>query len=218
MRFTSTLSVLVAAGLALSACGDASDTTAAPANEPSINAQVPSAATTTTEAAATETSESSDDRGPAPTLDDAPPEAPATHEGADSNGSNDNHHTNANPNPGGHSINVGQIGGKCGYTNQGDKIHAGRNTSCEFAAAMFDEAIKHTFTWSQRSPTVNGSYNTRISAVSPATKQSYDLRCAIGSDTRSFYCGIDGDNSVYASFEGANNQRWTDRLSTEGQP
>ena len=215
MRITSTLSVLVAAGLALSACGDASDTTAAPANEPSINAQVTSAETTTTEAATTETSERSDHTGPAPTLDDAPPEAPATHEGSDSN---DDHHTNANPNPGGHSINVGQIGGKCGYTNQGDKIHAGKNTSCEFAAAMFDEAIKHTFTWSQRSPTVNGSYNTRISAVSPATKQTYDLRCAIGSDTRGFYCGIDGDNSVYASFEGANNQRWTNRLSTEGQP
>lgn len=209
MRITSTLSVLVAASLALSACGDASDTTAAPANEPSINAQVPSAATTTTEAAATETSESSDDRGPTPTLDDAPSDAHSTQEGADGN---------TNPNPGGHSINVDQIGGKCGYTNQGDKIHAGKNTSCEFAAAMFDEAIKHTFTWSQRSPTVNGSYNTRISAVSPATKQSYDLYCAIGSDTRTFSCGIDGDNSVYASFEGANNQRWINRLSTEGQP
>lgn len=209
MRITSTLSVLVAAGLALSACGDASDTTAAPANEPSINAQVTSAETTTTEAATTETSERSDDRGPAPTLDDAPSDAHSTQEGADGN---------TNPNPGGHSINVGQIGGECGYTNQGDRIHAGKNTSCEFAAAMFDEAIKHTFTWSQGSPTVNGSYNTRISAVSPATKQTYDLRCAMGSDTRTFYCGIDGDNSVYASFEDANNWTWTDRLSTEGQP
>ena len=209
MRITSTLSVLVAAGLALSACGDASDTTAAPANEPSINAQGISAETTTTEAATTETSERSDDSGPAPTLDDAPSDAHSTQEGADGN---------TNPNPGGHSINVGQIGGKCGYTNQGDKIHAGKNTSCEFAAAMFDEAIKHTFTWSQRSPTVNGSYNTRIAAVSPATKQSYDLYCAIGSDTRTFSCGIYGDNSVNASFEGANNQRWTNRLSTEGQP
>ena len=208
MRFTSTLSVLVAAGLALSACGDTSNTTAAPANEPSINAQV-SSATTTTETATTETSESSDHTGPAPTLDDVPPEAPATQKGADSN---------ANPNPGGHSINVGQIGGECGYTNQGDRIHAGKNTSCEFAAAMFDEAIKHTFTWSQGSPTVNGSYNTRIAAVSPATKQSYDLYCAIGSDTRTFSCGIYGDNSVNASFEGANNQQWTNRLSTEGQP
>ncbi|PZO97840.1 MAG: hypothetical protein DI609_12185 [Corynebacterium urealyticum] len=209
MRITSTLSVLVAAGLALSACGDASDTTAAPANEPSINAQGISAETTTTEAATTETSERSDDSGPAPTLDDAPSDAHSTQEVADGN---------TNPNPGGHSINVGQIGGKCGYTNQGDKIHAGKNTSCEFAAAMFDEAIKHTFTWSQRSPTVNGSYNTRIAAVSPATKQSYDLYCAIGSDTRTFSCGIYGDNSVNASFEGANNQRWTNRLSTEGQP
>lgn len=209
MRITSTLSVLVAAGLALSACGDASDTTAAPANEPSINAQVTSAETTTTEAATTETSERSDDSGPAPTLDDAPSDAHSTQEVADGN---------TNPNPGGHSINVGQIGGKCGYTNQGDKIHAGKNTSCEFAAAMFDEAIKHTFTWSQRSSTVNGSYNTRITAMSPATKQSYDLYCAIGSDTRTFSCGIYGDNSVDASFEEANSQTWTNRLSTEGQP
>lgn len=206
MRFTSTLSVLVAAGLALSACGDASDTTAAPANEPSATTTATATAST---ASSTKDPDSPDDNGPAPTLNDAPSDAPATQEVADGN---------TNPNPGGHSINVGQIGGECGYTNQGDEIHAGENTSCEFAAAMFDEAIKHTFVYSQGKPTVNGSYNTRISAVSPATKQSYDLYCAMGSDTRTFYCGIDGDNSVYASFEDANNWTWTDRLSTQGHP
>lgn len=203
MRKFSTLSFLVAAGLALSACGGNPDASA-PASEASADSQLTSVATTTP-ATTTETSEASEDSGPAPTLNDAPSKA-------------SNADDNANPNPGGHNINVGQVGGACGYTNQGDKIHAGENTSCEFAAAMFDEAIKHTFTWSQRSSTVNGSYNTHISVASPATKQTYDLRCAIGSDTRTFYCGIDGDNSVYASFEDANNQTWTNRLSTEGQP
>ena len=203
MRKFSALSFLVAAGLALSACSDNPDTSA-PASEAPADSQLTSVAATTP-ATTTETSEASEDSGPAPTLNDAPSEASSA----------DN---NANPNPGGHSINVGQIGGTCGYTNQGDKIRAGENTSCEFAAAMFDEAIKHTFTWSQRSSTVNGSYNTHISVASPATKQIYDLRCAMGSDTRTFYCGIDGDNSVYASFEEANSQTWTNRLSTEGQP
>lgn len=203
MRKLSTLSFLVAAGIALSACGDTSDSST-PTSEASADAQLTSVAATTP-ATTTETSETSEDSGPAPTLNDAPSDTPAADD-------------NANPNPGGHNINVGQVGGACGYTNQGDKIHAGKNTSCEFAAAMFDEAIKHTFTWSQRSSTVNGSYNTRISVASPATKQSYDLYCAIGSDTRTFSCGIYGDNSVNASFEEANSQTWTNRLSTEGQP
>ncbi len=200
MRKLSTLSLLVAAGIALNACGDTSDSST-PASEASADSQLTSVVAPVTAS----TSEAPEDSGPAPTLNDAPSGTPAADD-------------NANPNPGGHNINVGQVGGACGYTNQGDKIRAGKNTSCEFAAAMFDEAIKHTFTWSQRSSTVNGSYNTRITAMSPATKQTYDLYCAMGSDTRTFYCGIDGDNSVYASFEEANRQTWTNRLSTEGQP
>ena len=200
MRKLSTLSFLIAAGIALSACGDNPDASA-PASEASADSQL----TSVSASVAASTSEAPEDSGPAPTLNDAPSDNPAADD-------------NANPTPGGHNINVGQVGGACGYTNQGDKIRAGKNTSCEFAAAMFDEAIKHTFTWSQRSSTVNGSYNTHISAASPATKQTYDLYCAMGSDTRTFYCGIDGDISVDASFEEANSQTWTNRLSTEGQP
>lgn len=200
MRNLSTLSFLIAVGIALSACGDNPDASA-PASEASADSQLTSVVASVTAS----TSEAPEDGGPAPTLNDAPSDTPAADD-------------NATPNPGGHNINFGQVGGTCGYTNQGDKIHAGKNTSCEFAAAMFDEAIKHTFTWSQRNPTMNGSYNTHISVASPATKQTYDLRCAIGSDNRTFYCGIDSNNSVYASFEEANSQTWTNRLSTEGQP
>ena len=122
------------------------------------------------------------------------------------------------PEKGNHNINAGQIGGKCGYTNQGDSIHAGEHTSCEFTGAIFDEAITHTFTYTHRNKMVNGSYNTRISAVSPQTKQTYDLFCAIGSDVRTFHCQKDNDTSVYASFTSPNNERWTDRLTVEGQP
>ena len=117
-----------------------------------------------------------------------------------------------------HNINAGQVGGKCGYTNQGDSIHAGEHTSCEFTGAIFDEAITHTFTYTHRNKMVNGSYNTRISATSPQTKQTYDLFCAIGSDVRTFHCQKKNDTSVYASFTSPNNERWTDRLDVEGQP
>ena len=117
-----------------------------------------------------------------------------------------------------HRSAAGQIGGECGYTNQGDSIHAGEHTSCEFTGAIFDEAITHTFTYTHRNKMVNGSYNTRISAVSPQTKQTYDLFCAIGSDVRTFHCQKDNDTSVYASFTSPNNERWTDRLTVEGQP
>lgn len=122
------------------------------------------------------------------------------------------------PKKGHHNITAGQIGGKCGYTDQGDSIHAGEHTSCEFTGAIFDEAITHTFTYTHHNKMVNGSYNTRISAVSPQTKQTYDLFCAIGSDVRAFYCQKENDTSVYASFTSPNNERWTDRLTVEGQP
>ena len=122
------------------------------------------------------------------------------------------------PKKGNHNITAGQIGGKCGYTDQGDSIHAGEHTSCEFTGAIFDEAITHTFTYTHRNKMVNGSYNTRISAVSPQTKQTYDLFCAIGSDVRTFHCQKENHPSVYASFTSPNNERWTDRLTVEGQP
>ena len=120
MRKLSTLSLLVAAGIALNACGDTSDSST-PASEASADSQLTSVVAPVTAS----TSEAPEDSGPAPTLNDAPSGTPAADD-------------NANPNPGGHNINVGQVGGACGYTNQGDKIHAGENTSCEFAAAMFD--------------------------------------------------------------------------------
>ncbi|QMV85118.1 hypothetical protein HW450_12460 [Corynebacterium hindlerae] len=39
-----------------------------------------------------------------------------------------------------HTINAGQVGGVCGYTVFGDEIRAYPDTSCEFAAAIFDVA------------------------------------------------------------------------------
>ena len=159
------------------------------------------------------------------------PEAPATvtktvdrNEGAGEEGKEastpeaENNEQAPAPKKGNHNITAGQIGGECGYTDQGDSIHAGEHTSCEFTGAIFDEAITQTFTYTHRNKMVNGSYNTRISAVSPQTKQTYDLFCAIGSDVRTFHCQKDNDTSVYASFTSPNNERWTDRLTVEGQP
>ena len=116
------------------------------------------------------------------------PEAPATvtktvdrNEGAGEEGKEastpeaENNEQAPAPKKGNHNITAGQIGGECGYTDQGDSIHAGEHTSCEFTGAIFDEAITHTFTYTHRNKMVNGSYNTRISAASPQTKQTYDL-------------------------------------------
>ncbi|QBZ29596.1 hypothetical protein E4653_06715 [Corynebacterium diphtheriae subsp. lausannense] len=44
------------------------------------------------------------------------------------------------PPAGSHTLYAGKIGGDCGYTNQGDTIHAGEHTSCEFTGPIFDEA------------------------------------------------------------------------------
>lgn len=121
------------------------------------------------------------------------------------------------PPAGNHTLYAGKTGGDCGYTDQGDTIHAGEHTSCEFTGPIFDEALKHTYTFQQRDPRANGAYSTDISVASPTTGKTYDLRCSIGSDHRGLICGKDGDNSLSAIYHAEEPDRfWTDRLDVVG--
>ena len=191
-------SVLLATGLALSACGSGSDSDSdsAPAEEPAFaTAQDNNSAADEAEKK-TSAKKNTESRRTETVTEIAEPEQPAP------------------PAGGNHNINVGQIGGYCGTSSSGDSIDAGDATSCEFAAAVFDAAMQANYTLRSKSPTVTATYHADITASSPVTEQSYNLDCHMGSDQRNLTCEKPGDNTVRASFATADRSVWTKRVAT----
>ena len=190
-------SILLAAGLTVSACGSSSDSdnNSAPANEPAFStAQDNSSATGEAEESGPD--KDTKHRRTETVTKEAEPEQPAP------------------PAGGNHNINAGQIGGYCGTSSSGDSIDAGDETSCEFAAAVFDAAMQASYTMRSKDPTVTAVYHADVTASSPVTKQSYNLDCHMGSDQRMLTCEKPGDKTVQASFETADKSVWTKRVAT----
>lgn len=105
------------------------------------------------------------------------------------------------PPAGNHNINVGQVGGDCGTTDSGIPIKAGSATSCEFAAAMFDAALQATFTVTHvASSEVTQVPHAAVTVASPVTKETYNLDCRLGSDWATVTCEKPEDRTVSAWF------------------
>ncbi|EFQ79682.1 hypothetical protein [Corynebacterium pseudogenitalium] len=191
-------SLLLAAGLTVSACGSGSDSddNAAPANEPAF-----STAQNNNSTAAEAEEESGSEKDSQQRRTETVTEEPEQEQPAPPAGGN-------------HNIHVGQIGGYCGTSSSGDSIDAGDATSCEFAAAVFDAAMQASYTMRSKDPTVTPTYHADITASSPVTKQSYNLDCRMGSDQRVLTCEKPGDRTVSASFETADRSVWTKRVAT----
>lgn len=191
-------SILLAAGLTVSACGTGSDSdnNSAPENEPTFStAQDNSSAAGEAEEESSPEKDTKQRRTETVTKE-AEPEQPAPPAGSN------------------HNIHVGQIGGYCGTSSSGDSIDAGDATSCEFAAAVFDAAMQASYTMRSKDPTVTAVYQADITASSPVTKQSYNLKCHMGSDQRNLTCEKPGDTTVRASFATADRSVWTKRVAT----
>ena len=191
-------SVLLATGLALSACGSGSDSSSdsAPAEEPAFSTAQDSNSPAGENAEETSPEKETKQRRTETVTKEAAPEQPTP------------------PAGGKHNIHVGQIGGYCGTSSSGDSIDAGDATSCEFAAAVFDAAMQASYTLRSPDPTVTSVYHADVSASSPVTKQSYDLDCRMGSDQRVLTCEKPGDKTVRASFETADKSIWSRRVAT----
>lgn len=191
-------SVLLATGLALSACGSGSDSSSdsAPAEGPAFSTAQDSNSQVGETAEEASPEKDTKQRRTETVTKEAAPEQPAPPAGRN------------------HNIHVGQIGGYCGTSSSGDSIDAGDATSCEFAAAVFDAAMQANYTMRAKSPTVTAVYHADITASSPVTKQSYNLDCHMGSDQRNLTCEKPGDNTVRASFETADRSVWTKRVAT----
>lgn len=191
-------SVLLATGLALSACGSGSDSSSdsAPADEPAFSTAQDNNSAAEEGEKDTDSVKETKQRRTETVTEEAEPAQPEP------------------PAGGNHNIHVGQIGGYCGTSSSGDSIDAGDATSCEFAAAVFDAAMQASYTMRSKSPTVTPTYHADITASSPVTKQSYNLDCHMGSDQRNLTCEKPGDETVQASFETADRSVWTKRVAT----
>ena len=191
-------SVLLATGLALSACSSGSDSSSdsAPAEEPAFSTAQDSNSPAGENAEETSPEKETKQHRTETVTKEAAPEQPTP------------------PAGGKHNIHVGQIGGYCGTSSSGDSIDAGDATSCEFAAAVFDAAMQASYTLRSPDPTVTSVYHADVSASSPVTKQSYDLDCRMGSDQRVLTCERPGDKTVRASFETADKSIWSRRVAT----
>ena len=191
-------SILLAAGLTVSACssGSDSDSNSAPANEPAFS---------TAQNNKPGADEAEKESGPEKATKQPRTETVTKQAEPEQHGP---------PAGGNHNINAGQIGGYCGTSSSGDSIDAGDLTSCEFAAAVFDAAMQASYTMRSKDPTVTAVYHADITASSPVTKQSYNLDCHIGSDQRDLTCEKPGDKTVRASFETADRSVWTKRVAT----
>lgn len=192
------VSVLLATGLVLSACGSGSDSNSdsTPAEEPAFSTAQDSNSPAGENAEETSPEKETKQRRTETVTKEAAPEQPTP------------------PAGGKHNIHVGQIGGYCGTSSSGDSIDAGDATSCEFAAAVFDAAMQASYTLRSPDPTVTSVYHADVSASSPVTKQSYDLDCRMGSDQRVLTCEKPGDKTVRVSFETADKSIWSRRVAT----
>ncbi|SPJ41786.1 hypothetical protein CHUV2995_02616 [Corynebacterium diphtheriae subsp. lausannense] len=108
----------------LSACSTSNESASAEAEPSFVPCEASTAPTTVTETVE-KTQDSTEEKGA---------ENGAEHGDADTD--------DVTPPAGSHTLYAGKIGGDCGYTNQGDTIHAGEHTSCEFTGPIFDEALR----------------------------------------------------------------------------
>lgn len=202
MKRTSALALLTVAALGLSACGsEDSDDAADSGSSANASAQQDSAAKGEgskkddskkgSEADETTRAKSTKKSGPNPTVPGASDQALESSPGDDSSSEP---RRNARTTP-------SKVGGACGTTAEGAKLRAQEATSCEFAQAIYQTALKTKFELFALSPDVTAIPRAFISVTSPVNNESYDLRCLIGSANTGMDCIDQSDRSVGVSVE-----------------
>lgn len=93
------------------------------------------------------------------------------------------------------SASADQVGGNCGTIGQ-LSFSANENTSCGFAANVASAAAAAEFYIWTPDPTVTGVPAADITATSPTTGETYEMRCLIGSSRVAGTCSGGNDASV----------------------
>ncbi|WP_296215540.1 hypothetical protein [uncultured Corynebacterium sp.] len=200
MKRTSVLALFAVAAMGLSACGsEDSDDAADSGSSANASAQQDSAAKgeaskkddskKDSEADKTTRAKSTKKSGPNPTVPGASDQAPESSPGNDSSSEP---RRNARTTP-------SKVGGACGTTAEGAKLKAHEATSCEFARAIYQTALKTKFEPFALGPDATPIPRASISVTSPVNNESYDLKCLIGSANTDMDCTDQNDRSVGVS-------------------
>lgn len=200
MKRISALALLTVAAMGLSACGSEDSNDAADSgSSANASAQQNSAAKDEnsnkddskkgSEADETTRAKSTKKSGPNPTVPGASDQAPESSPGDDSSSEP---RRNARTTP-------SKVGGACGTTAEGAKLRAHEATSCEFAQAIYQTALKANFEPFALSPDATRIPRASISVTSPVNNESYDLKCTIGSANTDMDCIDQSDRSVGVS-------------------
>lgn len=185
MKRTSALVLLTIAALSLSACGSENSNDAAD-SESSANSSARQDSAAKGEGSKKDDSKKS---GPSPTVPGASDQAAEPSPGDDSS-SEPRRSAGKTPS---------KVGGPCGNTAEGAKLRAYEATSCEFAQAIYQTALKAKFEPFALSPDATPIPRASISVTSPANNESYDLKCTIGSANTDMDCIDQSDRSVGVS-------------------
>lgn len=185
MKRTSALVLLTIAALSLSACGS-EDSNDAADSESSANSSARQDSAAKGEGSKKDDSKKS---GPSPTVPGASDQAAEPSPGDDSS-SEPRRSAGKTPS---------KVGGPCGNTAEGAKLRAYEATSCEFAQAIYQTALKAKFEPFALSPDATPIPRASISVTSPANNESYDLKCTIGSANTDMDCIDQSDRSVGVS-------------------
>ena len=106
----------------------------------------------------------------------------------------------------------GQVGGTCGSTPEGYSIRVGGSTSCDFAAALYPQALAATYSMTQNPETVSIPKAELYGVVSPVTGQGYDLTCIVGSDLQDLSCMGPGNSDPMVMY-GDPARQWRNKIT-----
>lgn len=102
----------------------------------------------------------------------------------------------------------------CGVTANGAEISVPLQTSCEFADAIYAEALKPTYAYRSSDPNVTAVPHASITVTDPDSGDTHAMDCRVGSDGSTLTCQVGKSNDYDFGADFALKQnRWFDYLT-----
>lgn len=102
----------------------------------------------------------------------------------------------------------------CGVTANGADISVPLQTSCEFADAIYAEALKPTYAYRSSNPNVTALPRASITVTDPDSGNTHAMDCRVGSDGSTLTCQVGKSNDYDFGADFALKQKmWFDYLT-----
>lgn len=218
MKRTSALALFTVAAMGLSACGsedsnDAADSgSSASASAQQNSAAKGEASKKDDKADETTRAKSTKKSGPNPT-------PPASNHGSGHSSATESNNRAAEPTRGKRkrpSSNGGSAYPRndCGVTANGAEISVPLQTSCEFADAIYAEALKPTYAYRSSNPNVTAIPRASITVTDPDSGDTHAMDCLVGSDGSTLSCQVGKSNDYdFGAAFALKQKKWFDYLT-----